>query len=62
MFNRRTMLMSLMLAPVAARADGGRTVSGDAFRSGLKQWRMEAIGDARWVGAGAAAQRRVRGL
>ena len=47
MFNRRTMLMSLMLAPVAARADGGRTVSGDAFRSGLKQWRMEAIGDAR---------------
>ncbi len=47
MFNRRTMLMSLMLAPVAARADGGRTVSGDDFRSGLKQWRMEAIGDAR---------------
>jgi hypothetical protein len=47
MFNRRTMLMSLMLAPVAARADGGRTVSGDDFRGGLEQWRMEAIGDAR---------------
>ncbi|MCI4591929.1 DUF6250 domain-containing protein [Sphingobium sp. BYY-5] len=49
--NRRALLAALTALPVAARAPG-RILHRDDFRHGLKQWRIEAAGEARVQAAG----------
>jgi len=49
MFSRRTLLASLALAPIAGplNAAARGPLWRDDFRHGLKQWQLEAVGDAR---------------